>query len=152
MTHVKPGLNQYLEVELVGIEPYLDSLSEIEVAFSQYKEFGASDLPIKIETWTSDGSSGQCELNDNVLLIPWTREDGELFQYDHRFYMDIRPVLANGQDLRVDPVELCMSYTLFKTASDIGDIGDISITPGPGGGLQPVPGDTSSVGGGDSRD
>ena len=106
---MKQGVNTHLSVLLDGITDYWDSLDKIEVAFSQFK----NGKIIKKDVWRAD-STGTITRNGDIIYIPWTRAETKLFNEDSAFYMDIRPTLLSGDDIRVEPTQLVMTWTLFE--------------------------------------
>ncbi len=106
---MKQGIKHYLEVKFTGMDDYWDQLDRIDVVFSQAK----GGTPIKECSYRPDGS-GDCIRNNDTLLIPWEREETYRFRADASFWMDIRPTLKNEEDLEIEPVELRMTWTLFK--------------------------------------
>lgn len=106
---MKQGIKHYLEVRFCGMDSYWDQLDHIDVVFSQFK----GGDPAKECVYTP-GSNEGCMRNGDTLLIPWEREETYKFHPGSPFWMDIRPTLQSGEDLQVDPVELHMTWTLFK--------------------------------------
>lgn len=110
---VKQGLRRYMEVELRGLTEYENDLQRIEILFCQDQ----NSEPLKTAVWLADGS-GDCELDGDVLKILWAREETYRFQQRRSFYMDIRPTLKTGFDVKVDPVPIEMSWTLFREETE----------------------------------
>lgn len=107
---MKPGLKHWLEIELVGMDTYWADVQQIEILFQQNKNRGA----FKSIIW-EPGDTEECRRGEgNTLLVLWTRDETYQFKANEHFYMDIRPTLIDGTDLHVDPVQLCMTWTLFK--------------------------------------
>ena len=108
---VKPGLNYWLEVELIGMDELWDRVAQIEILFRQNKSVGVS----KHVLWSPNDEGADCKRGPgNTLLIRWTRDETYQFKANEHFYMDIRPTLNDGTDLHVEPVQFCMTWTLFK--------------------------------------
>ena len=95
---MKRFVKEDMAIQLVGIDAYIEHLSRIEVAFSQDKNSPA----LKIAVWLP-GDTEEASLENDILLIPWTREETAKFRTDKAFWIDIRPTLDNGFDLRIDP-------------------------------------------------
>lgn len=107
---MKQGLKRYMEVELQGMDKYWANVDHIDIVFQQQRSSGVR----KTVRWSPSDES-QCRRGEgNTLLVPWTREETYQYRAGFTLYLDVRPVLTSGQDLRVDPVALRMDWTLFK--------------------------------------
>ncbi len=112
---MKPGLKRWLEIDLIGMNNLWDEVDQIEILFQQYRTYGV----LKRAVWKSDHETDDCKRGKgNTILVLWTREETYRFKEDTVFYMDIRPVLKNGLDIPVEPVPICMTWTLFKEERD----------------------------------
>lgn len=108
---MKQLIKTNLTVQLDGITPYLSTLAQIDVVFSQRK----TSRPLKSDSWLSEGSTDSTiTLTNDTISIPWARAETAMFKEGADFWMDIRPTLNDGTDLEIEPVQLTMNWTLFE--------------------------------------
>lgn len=104
---MKQGTQFVLPVE-IGMD--LDDVSRIEFVFKQKscKGFPA----IKSNVWPDDCTRQE---GQNIILIPWTREETYKFLGGEALYMDTRITLRDSTDQpQTEILTLKMSPTLFQ--------------------------------------